>query len=128
MDIIKFMKNIVVVDDDPDILEAIQLVLEDAGYQVQTSQKGEFAEQLSKQSTLPDLLILDVLLSGKDGRVICHKLKSQKQTENLPILMISAHPSARETVSAVGADGFLPKPFDIDVLLEKVHNSIQISS
>jgi DNA-binding response OmpR family regulator len=118
------MKNIVVVDDDPDILDAIQFVLEDAGYNVQTSQKGEFAENLPNTNHLPDLLILDMLLSGKDGRTICRQLKSNKETQNLPILMISAHPSAQQTVASVGADGFLPKPFDIDVLLEKVNKSI----
>lgn len=114
------MKKIAIVDDDPDILDAIQFVLEDAGYDVIASQKGEFAENLPKQKCLPDLLILDMLLSGKDGREICQKLKSEKVTQNLPILMISAHPSASETVIKVGADDFLPKPFDIDTLLEKV--------
>lgn len=118
------MKQIVVVDDDPDILDAIQFVLEDAGYNVQTSQKGEYAENLSAQSKLPDLLILDVLLSGKDGRKICQHLKSNKATKRLPILMMSAHPSVQKTVADVGADGFLPKPFDINALLEKVDKSI----
>ncbi len=119
------MKQIVVVDDDPDILDAIQFVLEDAGYNVQTSQKGEYAESLPTQKKLPDLLILDVLLSGKDGRKICQRLKSQKATKQLPILMMSAHPSVQKTVTAVGADGFLPKPFDINSLLEKVDKSMQ---
>lgn len=118
------MKNIVVVDDDPDILDAIQYVLEDAGYAVQTSQKGEFAENIHTHDILPDLLILDMLLSGKDGRTICRQLKSQEITQKLPILMISAHPGALQTVAEVGADGFLPKPFDIDVLLDKVNKSI----
>lgn len=121
------MKMIAVVDDDADILDAIQFVLEDAGYDVIASQKGEFAENLYRQDRLPDLLILDMLLSGKDGRVICQKLKSKKETQNLPILMISAHPSAHETVSAVGADDFLPKPFDIDTLLEKVKRTTNAS-
>ncbi len=119
------MKKIVVVDDDPNILDAIQFVLEDAGYTVETSQKGEYAENLSSQNKLPDLLILDVLLSGKDGRKICQHLKTQKTTKRLPILMMSAHPSVQKTVNEVGADGFLPKPFDIDSLLEKVDRSIQ---
>jgi DNA-binding response OmpR family regulator len=120
------MKQIAVVDDDPDILDAIQFVLEDAGYDVVTSPKGEYAENLPNQSKLPDLLILDMLLSGKDGRVICQKLKNQRETQHMPILMISAHPSAKEAVAQVGADDFLPKPFDINTLLEKVDKSIQL--
>ncbi len=117
------MKNILVVDDDPDILDAIQFVLEDAGYNVKTTQKGEYAENLHKN--LPDLIILDVLLSGKDGRTICQKLKSQEDTKNVPIIMISAHPSAQQTVKEVGADGFIAKPFDISMLLSKVGHSLQ---
>lgn len=121
------MKRILVVDDDPDILDAIQFVLEDAGYNVETSQKGEYAESLESQDNLPNLLILDVLLSGKDGRMICQKLKNSQKTKDIPILMISAHPNARQTVQEVGADDFLPKPFDISVLLSKVDKSMYAS-
>jgi DNA-binding response OmpR family regulator len=118
------MKKILVVDDDPDILDAIQFVLEDAGYTVQTSLKGESAENIDKLDSMPNLLILDVLLSGKDGRTICRKLKSQAKTKNVPIIMISAHPGAQQTVKAVGANDFLSKPFDISMLLKKVDASI----
>lgn len=118
------MKKILVVDDDPDILDAIQFVLEDAGYSVETSQKGEYAESLEKKNDLPNLLILDVLLSGKDGRIICQKLKQSEKTKNIPIIMISAHPSAQQTVKEVGADDFLAKPFDITMLLKKVDASL----
>jgi len=114
-------KKILVVDDDPDILDALQLTLEDAGYDVTTAQKAEYAENLrDTNGGLPDVIILDVLLSGKDGRLICRKLKSQEDTRHIPVLMISAHPTAQQSVQAVGADGFLAKPFDIDELLEKV--------
>ena len=114
-------KKILVVDDDPDILEAFQLTLEFAGYEVTTTEKGEYAENLrDANGGLPDIIILDVLLSGKDGRIICQKLKSQEDTRHIPIIMISAHPSAKQSVKAVGADDFLAKPFDIDELLEKI--------
>lgn len=114
------MGSILVVDDDPDILDAVQFVLEDAGYQVSTSQKGENAESLVRADALPQLLILDVLLSGKDGRDICKKLKSNHHTKHLPVIMISAHPDAQRTVLQAGADDFLAKPFDIAQLLAKV--------
>lgn len=120
------MDTILIVDDDPDILDALELVLEDAGYQVTTSPKGEDAESLTAQN-LPQLLILDVLLSGKDGRDICHKLKSQPSTKKLPIIMISAHPSAEKSIRKVGADAFLAKPFNINVLLANVSKFISPS-
>jgi DNA-binding response OmpR family regulator len=114
-------KKILVVDDDPDILDALRFLLEDAGYEVKTTEKGEYAENLrDTNGGLPDVIILDVLLSGKDGRIICQKLKSQEDTKRVPIIMISAHPNAKQSVSAVGADDFIAKPFDMDELLAKV--------
>lgn len=114
-------KKILVVDDDPDILDALRFMLEDSGYEVKTTEKGEYAENLrDTNGGLPDVIILDVLLSGKDGRLICQKLKSQEDTRHIPIIMISAHPNAKQSVSAVGADDFMAKPFDMDELLTKI--------
>jgi DNA-binding response OmpR family regulator len=114
-------KKILVVDDDPDILDALQFMLEYAGYEVKTTEKGEYAENLrDTNGGLPDVIILDVLLSGKDGRLICQKLKSREETKRIPIIMISAHPNAKQSVAAVGADDFLAKPFDMDGLLTKI--------
>ena len=114
-------KKILVVDDDPDILDALQFMLEDAGYEVTTTEKGDYAENLhDTNGGLPDVIILDVLLSGKDGRLICQRLKDQEETRHIPIIMISAHPNARQSVKAVGADDFVAKPFDMDELLAKI--------
>jgi DNA-binding response OmpR family regulator len=117
-------KQILVVDDDPDILDAIEWVLEDAGYDVHTSEKGDYAENLHGDGGLPDLIILDVLLSSKDGRAICKLLKSRPDTQRIPIVMVSAHPSAAGSARAVGADDFVAKPFDIDVLLAAVERHL----
>ncbi len=114
-------KTILVVDDDPDILDAMQFMLEDAGYRVTTTEKGEYAENLrNMNSGLPDVIVLDVLLSGKDGRLICQKLKSQEETKHIPIIMMSAHNNARQSVASVGADDFIAKPFEADELLAKI--------
>lgn len=115
------IKTILVVDDDPDILDALQFMLEDAGYSVKTTEKGEYAENLhDSNGGLPDVILLDVLLSGKDGRLICQKLKSQEETRHVPIIMMSAHNNARQSVASVGADDFIAKPFEADDLLEKL--------
>jgi DNA-binding response OmpR family regulator len=114
-------KKITVVDDDPDILDAFQMTLEDEGYEVTATDKGDYIENLpATNENLPDLIILDVLLSGKDGRTICQRLKSQQGTRHIPIIMISAHPNAKQSVRDVGADNFLAKPFDVDELLTLV--------
>jgi DNA-binding response OmpR family regulator len=109
---------ILVVDDDPAILDALRFLFEDEGYRVQTSEKGDYAESLRDENGgLPDLIVLDVLLSGKDGRTICRKLKSQDQTRHIPILMISAYPDAEHSAKEVGADAFVAKPFSVDEVL-----------
>jgi DNA-binding response OmpR family regulator len=112
-------KRLLVVDDEPDILEFLQIILEEEGYEVATSDKGEYLEQLHSGG-LPDIILLDVLLSGKDGREIVKYLKSQQETKHIPVIMFSAHPSAEETARQAGADDFLAKPFEIDVLLAKI--------
>jgi len=113
--------RVLVVDDDPDILDAVRFTLEDEGYIVTTTEKGEYVENLHDgNGGLPDLILLDVLLSGKDGRTICRQLKSRADTRHILIIMISAHPDARESAAAVGADDFLAKPWDIDDLIAMV--------
>ena len=112
-------KMLLIVDDDPDILHFLQLIFEDEGYEVQTSTKGQYLEQLHNGG-LPDLILLDVFLSGKDGRDIVKHLKSQDETKHIPVIMTSAHPKAEPTARAAGADDFLAKPFNIDELLGKV--------
>jgi len=113
--------SILVVDDDVDILNALKFLLEDEGYAVQIADKGDYAESLAMgNQVLPDLIVLDVLLSGKDGRLICQKLKSQDETKHIPIVMMSAHPNAEHSVKKVGADAFIAKPFSIDNLLSLI--------
>jgi DNA-binding response OmpR family regulator len=120
------MKRILVIDDDVSILEALNMTLQDAGYDTETSTKnGEYVER-SLMRQLPDLIVLDILLSGHDGRTICKNLKSQEATKNIPIILISAHPDAAKTAFEAGADDFLEKPFNIDDLLARVERLIGI--
>lgn len=119
-------KTILIIDDDPDILDSMRFVLEGEEYTVITSEKGEYAENLyDKNNKLPALIILDVLLSGRDGRTICKKLKSKKKTKHIPIIMISAHPDAEKSIQKVGADWFLAKPFEGEDLLEVLKKQLQ---
>jgi len=119
-------KKILVVDDDQDIMEAIQFTLETNGYQVKTSDRGDNVDRLyENKESLPDLIILDVLLSGKDGKVICKQLKSNDETKNIPVIMISAHPSAEKVIKEAGADDFLAKPFEVNGLLEIVTRNLK---
>ncbi len=104
------MKKILIVEDEPDIVEIMQVMLEDAGYLIETSNQGNELQQLDAH-LLPDLIILDVLIYGKDGRELARYLKSQPQTMHIPILMVSAHPMAKAEAEALGVEDFLDKPF-----------------
>lgn len=115
----KSSKKILVIDDDASILDAIALILEEEGYHVDTIVKSE--ETYNKVRDFnPDLILLDVLMSGNDGRHICKKLKTEDYSKNIPIIMISAHPTAEKSITECGADGFIAKPFRSTQLLKEV--------
>ena len=117
-------KKLLVVDDEQDILEFLKVILEDEGYIVVTTDKDDYLEGLNND-TPPDLILLDLLLSGKDGREIVKHLKMQENTKHIPIIMFSAHPGAQETTRQAGADDFVAKPFEIDLLLSKIKQHLK---
>ena len=114
-------KTIIVVDDEPDIEFALTLMLEDAGYHVVAVSQGDDLIKRLRTERAPDLILLDMLLAGHDGREIVRGLKADPSTRSIPVLMMSAHPRAAQEAADVGADGFLAKPFDLDTL-ERVMN------
>ncbi len=121
----KNKKKILVIEDDESILSAMKFALEYAGYDVVISDKGDYIDNLkSDKKTFPNLIVLDVLLSGKDGRIICQELKSSKLTKHIPVIMMSAHPGAEKSVEQIKADAFLAKPFDIEELLKLIKKHI----
>ena len=120
-------KTILVIDDTQDILEAVNEILTIEGYSVITAEdEGQMYKILNDEKRLPDLVLLDVLLSGQDGRVLAQVLKKNKSTSHIPIIMMSAHPDVEKTIrSASGADDFISKPFDIDDLISKIKKYIK---
>jgi len=115
-------KKILVADDDPAILEVITLILEDAGYEVTNSVNGETVEKAD--GALPDLILLDIWMSGMDGREICKHLKTKQKTKNIPIIMVSANRDAEAIALEAGANDFLAKPFDMYRLLSMVEKYV----
>jgi DNA-binding response OmpR family regulator len=114
-------KRILLVEDDPSLLRAVSYILEKEGYEVLTATNG--LDGLTKaKGENPDLLILDVMLPGIDGYEVCHRLRAEPQTAQLPILMLSAKGQAadRATGLQVGANEYLTKPVERLVLLGKV--------
>lgn len=112
--------TILIVDDEPDIGLALTMLLEDAGYTVVAVDTGDGLMERLRARGLPDLILLDMLLAGRDGREIAGELKAEQATRHIPILMMSAHPRAAQEAADAGADGFLAKPFELDAVLAQV--------
>ena len=110
---------ILVLDDDPDICIMIKMVLDYYGYDAMDAENEENARKIISSNHV-DLLIMDMLLSGVDGTDICRQLKHDKETSSIPILMFSAHPTAKETCLAAGADDFISKPFEMNDMMDKI--------
>jgi CheY-like chemotaxis protein len=115
------MAKILIVDDDSDLLGVVQSLLIQKGFEVEADTTWEGA--LEKINSFhPQLILLDVFLSGIDGLDICRKLKSDPKTSHIAILIFSGYPRVAETVTyEYGADGFITKPFEVNDLIKKIH-------
>ena len=116
-------KKILLAENDADIRLILKMVLNDAGYEVETLSAGHAI--VEKRDHWPDLFILDKALPTIDGLALCKFLKLKQETRNIPIIMISSYHKLRSKAEEVGADGFLEKPFDIKILLDQVGLHIQ---
>jgi DNA-binding response OmpR family regulator len=95
----------------------IRLKLEYKGYAVEITERAEKALDILRVTPI-GLLIMDILLSGANGTDVCRQVKQNPNTSSLPVIMISAHPHARQLCLAAGADEFIARPFDMHELLE----------
>ncbi|MDF2629681.1 MAG: two-component response regulator [Symbiobacteriaceae bacterium] len=111
-------KRILVVDDDPKILKALDQALRKEGYEVLRAADGEEALQLCRDES-PDLIILDIMLPKLDGFEVCAKIRA---LDNVPILILSARGEEMDKVVGfnVGADDYLTKPFRLSELVLRV--------
>jgi len=111
-------RSILVVDDDPDVRDAVADVLGDEGYQVTSAGSGrEALEQLRKQ-TRPSLILLDMVMPDMDGWRFRMELKKQPELAAIPVVILSAHGNVRDAALALGASDYLRKPLQADSLLE----------
>src|SRR5688500_10392504 len=113
------MYRILVVDDDQSILDSMEIALTLQDYAVETTTRGE--ETFSKiKSFNPDLIFMDVYLSGMDGREICRQIRENDETKHIPVIIFSANKLMKEVFEESGANDFIGKPFNMDELYEKV--------
>lgn len=118
-------KKVLVVEDDPGTARFFSFALESEGYQVINAVNGVVGLKKA-QAELPDLVILDVMLPGLDGFEVCHRLRGDTTTANIPVLMISAKAQDvdREMGLKVGANKFLTKPIGFEEFIAAVKDML----
>ena len=114
-------KKILIVDDEPDLLEMVQISLETEGYECIVAYDGFRALDRARREK-PDLIILDVMLPGLNGYKICRLLKFDEQYKHIPIIMLTAEAQEKDRLigEETGADFYMTKPFAADKLIAKV--------
>jgi len=119
-------ERILVVEDDDDILQLLKYNLTKEGYRATGAVSGEEALKAVKLS-LPDLILLDLMLPGIDGLEVCRMLKRDDQTRNIPIIMLTAKGEEADIVTGLelGADDYITKPFSPRVALARVRTVLR---
>jgi DNA-binding response OmpR family regulator len=119
-------KYVLIVDDDPDLVETVSMILESKGYEVGKAYDGIEGEEAIKKRH-PDVLVLDVMMPRKNGYQLCKELKANQATRGIPVVLLTAVGDAVPTTTyshaegmAVEAEDFIPKPVDAATLVEAV--------
>ena len=113
-------KRILIVEDDPSILSLLVIRLKNTGYEVLAAASSEEALGLVGKS-VPDLILLDLLLPDMQGEEFCRRIKSDKKLKEIPVIIMTAHTARiEETVGKIRADDYVTKPFEPAELLAKI--------
>ncbi len=119
-------KYVLIVDDDPDMVETVGMMLENKGFEVGKAYDGVEGEASIRQRR-PDLVVLDVMMPRKNGYVLCAELKKDKATRDIPVILLTAVGEAVPTTTyshadgmATEADDYIPKPVESEVLVEAI--------
>jgi DNA-binding response OmpR family regulator len=114
-------KKILVVEDEAELTGAIQIRLEQAGYEVLIAYDGQEALEKARTEN-PDLIVLDLMLPKIDGYKVCRMLKFDEKYKKIPVVMLTARAQEKDENLGyeVGADAFITKPFKYQVLLAKI--------
>jgi len=115
------MHRILIVDDEPNIVLALELLMKKEGYEVHTVDDGERAVQAAKELR-PDLILLDIMMPKMDGYEVCQKIRSDTLLKDVSIIMLTAkgREVEREKGMALGADHYITKPFSTRQVVMKV--------
>ena len=118
-------KKILVAEDNPDMRKVLSMRLEISNYSVIMAEEGESALEKAKKES-PDLIILDLMIPNISGFEVCRMLKFDDKYKHIPIFVLSAldQKNDREKALENGADGYFVKPFDLEILVNKIKAAI----
>jgi len=117
------MKKVLVLDNDEGVLDVMREALNYEGFDVKIIEETDNIFSVIN-SYNPDLIILDYILSGINGGEICHQIKANPKTTDLPVIIMSAYPRVIKSLGYYGCDDFIAKPFDLDDITERIKNLI----
>lgn len=114
-------KRILIVDDEAHIVKLLEMNMRTRGYESIAAFTGEEGLELARRRA-PDLVVLDVMLPGKDGITVCRELKADPATRRIPVLMLSARSEGQDKIDGLegGADDYITKPFDLRELFLRI--------
>ena len=114
-------KSVLVVDDEPNIVLSLEFLMTQAGYEVRIARDGNAALEAVVEKT-PDLILLDLMIPGRDGYDVCQTLRRSDEWANIPIIMLTAkgREVEKEKGLALGADDYVTKPFSTAELTKRV--------
>jgi CheY-like chemotaxis protein len=117
--------KVLMIDDNEAILDSTRSLLEYLGFAMNTSTDAGYIDTLNKD--LPDLILLDILLINADGREVCQKLKLNKITKHIPVILLSAQSDdeVKEAAASCGAQGYILKPFKIETMLAVIKKNLK---
>ena len=117
------MKKVLILDNDEGVLDVMNEALNYEGFQVKIIEETDNIFAIIEGFD-PDLIILDYLLSGINGGEICHQIKVNPKTTDLPVIIMSAYPRVIKSLGYYGCDDFIAKPFDLDDIVDRIKNLI----
>lgn len=115
--------GILIIEDEEHVRETLALLLENAEYRVETLDGSDNLYETIEEFK-PSLILLDIILKNEDGRTICQNLRDNQQTAHIPIIFLSAVPEIYNTISDVGANDVISKPFDERTLLSRIERQL----
>jgi CheY-like chemotaxis protein len=117
--------QVLVLDDSPAIVDSIEMMMEFEGLTISKFYKGSDMLNALNSQPKPDLILMDMWLSGEDGRDICRTIRADENLRDIPVLIMSASRGLEQSALDAGANDFIAKPFDMGDMIARIRTYIK---